>query len=147
MFCVLYRLYGRQKEQTPGTVTEVSQQNMTDNVSSLMRRKGYHDAVMNEATSVMCRPQMWIFLGARHSHVPHTTPRPVQVTVYRVDTGVVRRHCVAHVHWDVMSLQHQHRHPRLYHHRYHCNYQQLQQTQRSFLPNRPAKPLKLELDK
>lgn len=66
-----------------------------------------HDALMDEATSVACRPQMWILLGTCDSHVPHLTPGCVQVAVYWVDAGVVWRHGIAHVHWDVIRLQQQ----------------------------------------
>jgi len=68
----------------------------------------YHDALMNEAASIACRPQMRVLLGTSDSHVPDLTPCLVQVVVHRVDPGVVWRHCIAHVHCDVVRLQQQH---------------------------------------
>jgi len=70
--------------------------------SSAAAAVNYHNAVVNEASSITRRLQMWILLGTGDPHVPHLSPCLVQVAMYWVDAGMMRCHCVAHVHWDVM---------------------------------------------
>jgi len=57
---------------------------------------------MYESTSVARRPQMWVFLSARHSDAPDLLPGLVEVTVNGVDTGVMWCYGIARVDWQVM---------------------------------------------
>ena len=76
----------------------------------------YHDAVMYKATSMSRRSQVRILLGTGNSDCPDVLPGLVQVAVYRVDTGVVRRHGVACVDWNVVRLEQHHHHHHHHHH-------------------------------
>lgn len=66
----------------------------------------YHDAIVDEAPSVPCRFQVWVFFCAGHSDVPDLLPGLVELDVNRVDPGVVRSHCVPHVSRYAVLLQH-----------------------------------------
>ena len=57
---------------------------------------------MYKATSIARRSQMWILLGTSDGHAPDLLPGLVEVAVYWVDAGVMRGHCIAVVHWDVV---------------------------------------------
>lgn len=66
----------------------------------------YHDAIVDEAPSVPCRFQVWVFFCAGHSDAPDFLPGLVELDVDRVDPGVVRSHRVPHVSRYAMLLQH-----------------------------------------
>lgn len=65
----------------------------------------YHDAIVDEAPSVPCRLQVWIFFCAGHSDVPDLLPGLIQLDVNWVDPGVMWSHCVPHVSRYAMLLQ------------------------------------------
>lgn len=66
----------------------------------------YHDAIVDEAPSVPCRLQVWVFFCAGHSDAPDLLPGLVQLDVNRVDSGVVRSHCVPHAGRYAVLLRH-----------------------------------------
>lgn len=66
----------------------------------------YHDAIVDEAPSVPCRLQVWIFFCAGHSDAPDLLPGLVQLDVNWVDSGVVRSHCVPHASRYAVLLRH-----------------------------------------
>lgn len=63
------------------------------------------DSVVDEAPAVPRWPQVRVLFSAGHLDSPHRLPGLIQLGVDRVDPGVVRSHCVAHICWDSMLLQ------------------------------------------
>lgn len=66
----------------------------------------YHDAIVDEAPSVPCRLQVWVFFCAGHSDMPDLLPGLIQLDVDWVDSRVVWSHCVPHVSWYAVLLRH-----------------------------------------
>lgn len=65
----------------------------------------YHDAVVDEATTVASGFQVGVLLRARHFDRPDLLPGFVQLHVHGVDTRVVGGHRVPHVGGDAVLLQ------------------------------------------
>lgn len=63
-----------------------------------------HDAVVDEASAVAGRLQVWVLLRAGHTDAPHLLPCLVQLHVHRVHTRVVGCHSIPHVRGDTVLL-------------------------------------------
>lgn len=66
----------------------------------------HHDVFVDEASSVPCRFQMWVFFCAGNSDVPDLFPGIIKLNVYWVDSWVVWSHCIAQVSWNTVFLKH-----------------------------------------
>lgn len=64
----------------------------------------YLNTGMHEATAIACRPQVGVLLRAGDADAPHGPPGLVQLSVHRIDAGVVWAHGVSHVYGDPMLL-------------------------------------------
>lgn len=85
----------------------------------------YHDAIVDEAPSVPCRLQVWVFFCAGHSDVPDLLPGLIQLDVNRVDPGVVRSHCVPHASRYAVLLRHSRGRNTFRNRKRTCNYSKL----------------------
>lgn len=65
----------------------------------------HHDVFVNEASPIPSWFQMWIFFSAGDFNIPNLLPGLVKLNVDRVDTRMVRGHCIAHVSRNAVLLR------------------------------------------
>lgn len=68
-------------------------------------QEAHHDVFVDEAPPIPSWFEMRIFFGAGDFNVPNLLPGLIKLNVYRVDSGVVRGHRVAHVGRNAVLLR------------------------------------------
>lgn len=66
----------------------------------------HHDIFVDEASSIPCRFQMWVFFRAGNSDIPDLFPGIIKLNMYRIDSRMVWSHCIAQISWNTMFLKH-----------------------------------------
>lgn len=68
-------------------------------------QEAHHDVFVDEAPPIPSWFEMRIFFSAGDFNIPNLLPGLIKLNVYRVDSGVVGGHCVAHVSRNAMLLR------------------------------------------